>query len=165
MPSCVCVSFLLTWLNSPLCKRGQEMEDVATNNKLNEYLLLLLPSPATYCKFTSPYDKQNRRWADSLWLETAMKWQPPHEFVLVIAKCECDRPVILDLTYVEGLKMSWWRKLNIDSHYTLTRCVHQNITVENFVLADLNQRTVYRIYLFIILEWQFISLLTTLMPS
>lgn len=83
-------------------QRGQEMEDVATNNKgvskLNEYLLLLLPSPATYCKFTPSYDKQNRLWADSWWLETAMKWQPPHEFVLVIAKSECDRPVILDLT-------------------------------------------------------------------
>jgi hypothetical protein len=47
-------------------KRGQEIEDVATNNKVNEYLLLLLPSPATYCKFTPPYDKQNRLWADSL---------------------------------------------------------------------------------------------------
>jgi len=58
-------------------QRGREMEDVATNNKgvskLNEYLLLLLPSPATYCKFTPPYDKQNRLWTDSWWLETAMK--------------------------------------------------------------------------------------------
>ena len=83
-------------------QRGQEMEDFATNNKgvwkLNEYLLLLLPSPATYCRFTPPYDKQNRIWADRWWLETAMKWQPPHEFVLLIAKRECDSPVTLDLT-------------------------------------------------------------------
>ena len=98
----VCV-FLAPLIKLALMQqRGQEMEDVATNNKgvskLNEYLLLLLPSPATYCEFTPPYDKQNRLWANSWWLETAMKWRPHHKFVLVIAKSECDRPVILNLT-------------------------------------------------------------------
>ena len=126
MPSCVWGAFLAHLIKLVLMqKRGLEVEDVATSNKgvskLNKYLLLLLPSPATYIKFTPSYDKQNRLWADSCWFESAMKWQPPHRFVLVIAKSERDRTVNLDLTV-----RSWSESVLLkETEYWLT--LHTNM--------------------------------------